>query len=395
MRSRQLIVLRGWGYLFGLLILSLPGSGGAYRFSGSWRSGISALRYPSDTMIGQGYGSLRLSLLGRQVKSPSFEVAYVLTPLVADSAGFAEKRITEFRLYDLERFLYGGESDSGGNFALEQNLDRFNIGFHVALTDLIAGRQAIYWGVSKAVSPTDFIAPYPFDEVYTEYRRGVDGIRIRIPVGTMSEIDAGWLFGRNGHLSRGGSYIRGRIYIARTDVMLLAGEFRENLMVGASLNRSLGGATTWLECAWTRTGQFSDDSLNRETFLALSAGADYGFGGNPYGFLEYHLNTAGTNNWEGYADELLTQAYETGGIYLLGVHYLCPGIVVQVSPLLSLSGRAMVNLFDPSSFFMLRGEYSVAEDVVLESGVLFGTGSTMSEFGSYPDQGYASVCLYF
>jgi hypothetical protein len=386
---------RAYGYLFLLLIVSLPGSGKVCRFSGSWRTGISAVRSSSDDVSGSGYGSIRLSLRGKPASSPSFEVAYSLTPLVSDSIGVENREVSEFRLYDLERFLYGGERYSCGIFALEQNLDRLNIGFHVALTDIIAGRQAIYWGVSKAVSPTDFIAPYPFNEVYTEYRRGVDGIRVLIPVGTMSEIDAGWLFGRNGHLSRDGSWIRGRMYIAETDVMLLAGEFRENLMVGASVNRSIGGATAWLECAWTRTGQFLDDSLNRETYLALSAGADYSINGNPYGFIEYHLNTAGTNNWEEYADELSTQAYETGGIYLLGVHYLCPGIVVQVSPLLSLSGRGLVNLFDPSSFIMLRGEYSVAEDVVLESGVSWGTGSAMSEFGSYPDQAYAAVGLYF
>jgi hypothetical protein len=303
--------------------------------------------------------------------------------------------VQEFRMYDLDHYLYGGNYSSDGSFAVAQNLDRLNTGFHIALTDVIIGRQAIYWGVSKAVSPTDFIAPYQFDEVYTEHRRGVDGVRVQVPVGAMSEVDAGWLFGRNGHLSRDGSYLRGRIYIARMDVMLLASEFRENLLIGASVNRALGGATAWLEAAWTRAGQFSDDSLNTEDFLALSTGADYAFGGNPWVFLEYHLNTAGSTDWGEYGDLAETKAYETGGIYLLGVHYLCPGISLQVSPLVSVSGRALVNLFDPSAYVLVRGEYSVAQDVVVESGIFLGAGEDRSEFGGYPDRAYTSIVLWF
>jgi hypothetical protein len=378
-----------------LLILALPAWGASWRLGGYWRTGVSFTRYGPDHTGGTGYSPLRLSVTGMHPSSPSLEAAYVLTPLVADSAGLADGSPPEFRIADLDRFLYGGGVDRSGCFAVRQNLDRLNIGFHVALTDIIAGRQAIYWGVSKAVSPTDFIAPWQFDEIYTEYRRGVDGVRLVLPVGALSEVDVAWLFGQDGQLSLDGSYARGRIYLAMTDITLLAAEFRENLMIGASLNRTVGGATAWLEGAWTRAGQFSDDSLDTEDFLALSAGADYSFGGTLYGFLEYHLNTAGSTSWEDYGELPGTEAYSTGGIYLLGVHYLCPGMTAQLSPLLSVSGSSLVNLFDPSACFVLGGEYSAAEDVLLESGFFLGAGAPDSEFGGYPDRGYASIVLYF
>ncbi|MBN2105171.1 bifunctional alpha,alpha-trehalose-phosphate synthase (UDP-forming)/trehalose-phosphatase [bacterium] len=51
------------------------------------------------------------------------------------------------------------------------------------------GRQDIVWGSARTVNPMDVIAPFSFGSLDTEDRRGVDAIRLRIPVGCMGEID--------------------------------------------------------------------------------------------------------------------------------------------------------------------------------------------------------------
>ena len=55
-------------------------------------------------------------------------------------------------------------------------------------------------------------------------------------------------------------------------------------------------------------------------------GLDYSFNGKTYTFIEYHYNGAGTDRPEDYLTNIDQSAYTRGGVYLLGVHYLAPGI---------------------------------------------------------------------
>ena len=182
--------------------------------------------------------------------------------------------------------------------------------------------------------------------------------------------------------------------------------FQENLLLGVDAARSIGEAGCWLEAGYTFAGAI-DEYLSTESYLRLSAGLDYSFGSRLYGFFEYHLNGAGTGRSSRYLSRPDLKAYTEGAVYLLGRHYMAPGLTFQATPLLIFSAQTLVNAGDGSAFVSPRFEYGFAEDVFVEGGVFLGLGRGLkrgdaplqleprSEFGLYPDIYFTSMRLYF
>ncbi|MDH4158428.1 MAG: hypothetical protein OEW00_14250, partial [candidate division Zixibacteria bacterium] len=211
---------------------------------------------------------------------------------------------------------------------------------------------------------------------------------------------------------RSAVYLRGKFYAARTDISLIASCVRNNLMLGVDLTRAIGGAGCWLEAAQVFVGTFENShSGTGDDYFRLSVGSDYSFGGSTYGFVEYHFNQAGSNHAGDFRDNLSTAAYTEGSVYLLGQHYLAPGVIYQLTPLVSLTAQILVNLGDPSALAAPAIEYNIAEDIYLAAGAYVGFGKSpkvsdtsevslskvafTSEFGTYPDTYFTSFRVYF
>ncbi len=348
-----------------------------------------------------------------------FDVSYDFIPRVQDqnifNALFGSASLNSnslsYRLDDLDRRLYPAPGDSAGSFTVNQNLDRLSLSLALPHADIILGRQAIAWGSARVINPTDVIAPYTYQELDTEDRIGVDAARLRIPLGFMGEIDAGYIFGDKAEFENSAVFLRGKYYIAKTDISALAVGFRENLMLGFDMARSVGGAGVWAEGAYVFDKALSDSLRNSAyDYFRLSVGGDYSFTGKLYGFAEYHYNQAGKSNSDDYSTLATNPAYTEGAVYLLGQHYFTPGATYQLTPLITLSGEALCNLNDQSVFLSLQGEYNIAENVYLSTGAFIGLGEnpavrytgafptgvqTKSEFGSYPDILFSSFRFYF
>ncbi len=345
---------------------------------------------------------LRL-MLQHRTGNLSFNVAWILSPSAGNPALGGEDLTHAFRLADPESRIFPAEWNGDEAFSILQDIDRLSIGLRTPFTTLTVGRQAIYWGVAKSVSPTDFIAPFQYGTLDTEYRTGVDAVRSVVPIGMMSELDAGYIFGKDARFTDSGCWLRGRFYLLRTDATLLAACFRENLMIGGSLNRSIGDGTGWMECALVSTGFFSR-SRNEETFWSLSAGYDRSWlNAALYGFLEYHFSSSGTDNPEDYTCIIADSARMTGGVYLLGKHYLSPGTRWSVTPLLYFTGQALLNLTDGSANLSITSEYSISQNSVINAGISRGLGripnntegDAGSEFGMWPGYYFLSAGYYF
>jgi hypothetical protein len=298
------------------------------------------------------------------------------------------------------------------SFAVLQNLDRAFFTVTAPQFDLYVGRQAITWGSGHVINPTDVIAPYTYGELDTEDRIGVDAVRLRVPIGFMGEIDAGYVFGDEFEFSQSAFFVRGKFYTARTDWSVLLVGFRENLLAGLDLTRDIGRAGFWMEGGYVFVDALDKNGISESPdYFRGSIGFDYSFWGDTYGFIEYHFNGAGSNRAEGYFDNLSTTAYTEGSVYLMSKHYLVPGVSHQLTPLITAAGEALVNLSDPSVFLAPNLEYNIAQDIYLAAGayvgigrrpevvMLEGLGSTRvsfrSEFGSYPDTYYSSFRIYF
>jgi hypothetical protein len=265
--------------------------------------------------------TLRL-MVHHRTGNVSFDIAYLLSPTAGNPALSGENDVQVFRLADPETRIFPSSWNGDESVSILQDIDRLNVRLRVSGAALTIGRQAVYWGVAKSVSPTDFIAPFQYGTLDTEYRIGVDALRSVVPIGIMSELD---------------TYDR-----------------------------------SWLNAAL-------------------------------YGFLEYHFSSPGTNNPDNYPDVLEGNACRSGGIYLLGKHYLSPGANWSVTPLLSFTGQALVNITDGSAYLSVTSEYSISQNTVINAGLSRGLGNIPndaagdagSEFGTWPAHYSLSAGYYF
>lgn len=297
-----------------------------------------------------------------------------------------------YRLTDVKNHL---SSDTSKNLTL-QNLDRFNLQLQLRQGDLTIGRQAITFGSARILNPTDVFLPFDVRTLNTEYRIGIDALRFQKPVGQLSEIDLGYVFGENSDLSA--AFARFQTNFAGSDFEFTALEYSEQRLLGFGLESTLGPFGTWLEIAHA-TG---DATYNR-----LSLGLDYGFSENWFGMLEYHYSGAGSSDPDDYLQNLSEPAYQFGGVFLLGEQYLVPTLSWQISALSSASLQVIANLDDSSAFVSVGFDRSLSDNLYLGGNLYWFTGDEIdltlppttfslgSEYGNSPSQLIVNLRYYF
>ena len=380
--------------------------GGYYKnFSTAFNSPL-----PDASMMGIVVNRLRFNLSYAPIDALSVAFAYDFTPRVQDPLLFSQAPFavgiasSRYRVVDFESLLYPSEAESVSSVGIYHNLDRAAVQFSTDFADFSIGRDAIAWGSARIVNPTDIIAPYTYDQLDTEDRVGVDAFRVRIPVGVMGEIDTGYIFGSNLDFDKSAVFLRTQLNAVETDFSITLLEFQRDLLVGFDVARGIGGAGFWLETAYVFIEPFDDGSDEAENYLRTSVGLDYSFGGETYTFIEYHFNGAGATEPENFLTNVEKPAYTRGGVYLLGTHYLAPGLTRQLTPLISFSGQILFNLSDPSTWIAPQIAYNIAEDIHLSIGGFISIGKrpingdsteVQSEFGSYPNLVFSSFRVYF
>lgn len=360
---------------------------------------------------------LRLRLTVRPSSVWNFQLAYDFSPRIqnqrlfeTDEAGLSFSP-PDYRLADPRPRLIPGPDRTPQCFGLFQNLDRLALTWRAGPADIIVGRQAVSWGSARIVNPTDVLSPFSFNEPDKEERRGVDAVRLRLALGDMDELDFGLVAGRNFSAGTSAAFIRGRTSLWKTDVSLLALAFRHHLLLGLDLAGSLGGAGVWLEAAFVFADAFREKPAAADhDYFRASLGLDINLSSTVYAFTEVHWSTAGAGNPDGYASLFDSAAFQDGTVYLFGRTYLGLGTRIQVHPLISATGLALVNANDGSFVLAPSLEANIAENIDLLAGLYLGIGRSplpagstpaeaetvlRSEFGAYPDMMYASFRAYF
>ncbi len=383
---------------------------------------------PKQPDIGAVNNRLRLKLFYDPRHWLSFNAAYDFSPRIQDPLLFGEQPILvginplSYRAFDFDNRLYPGKNGPVGSFGIFHNLDRAQITVKTAPADVIIGRQAIAWGSARVLNPGTFDAcsitsSYflrrrdSFQELDTEERVGVDAVRIRAPLSALAELDAGYVFGSDFHFDQSAFFVRSKFYFAQTDVALLLLGFRENFLAGIDIARSIGGAGFWLEGAYVFAG-FGDGKAkgSANDYFRGTVGLDYSFSSRAYGFCEYHFSSASAGRPEEYLKNLSKPAFTDGAVYLMGRHYLAPGLTYQITPLITCASQALFNLGDQSLFFSPQLEYNIAQNIYVAAGAFFGLGKRPeikigssanpalqfhSELGGYPDIYFSSFRIYF
>jgi hypothetical protein len=358
---------------------------------------------PDQTV--QSQNALRLMLTGKVSKIASLELHYEIKPQFSSSAtrtdltglnATSSSSGSLYRYRDLNNEITSGD----GKETLLQNLDRFNLRLTYDPGDLTIGRQAIAFGSARFISPTDIFEPFLVSTLDTEYRIGVDAIRFQGSLGDLTEYDLGIVIGRNGDHKDSALYARAKTSIHGNDIEGVVIARDEMTLVGGGIERALGNLGFWAEVA------YSDVKVGKD-YTRFSTGLDKAFGENIFTMIEYHYSSAGSSDPDDYLGLLNNEAFKTGGVFLLGEHYLIPSLTWTVTPLLGLNASGFFNLGDGSGFLRLGGNFSLTDDLYTDFGVYAGFGQETdvtlfppavdlgSEYGSFPPTFYASLRYYF
>ena len=397
-----------------LLLLSTPTiADEGFQVEGYYKSFFTAFDspVPNDSTIGAVVNRLRLNFSYAPTDALSFDLSYNFAPRVQDPTLFTEPQFAVavdpygYRVADLDSQVYPAANQQGGSFGIFQNLDRASVQFSTAFADISIGRQAVAWGSARVINPTDVVGPYTHNELDTEDRIGVDAVRVQIPIGAMGEFDGGCVFGKDFGVDRSVLFLRSQLNAVETDFSIVLLRFREHLMAGFDMARGIGPVGFWFEGAYVSPNDSDDSNKTATDYLRASVGLDYSLGGATYGFIEYHFSSAGAKQPENYLSNFTEPAYTDGAVYLMGRHYLAPGMAYQVTPLVNLSLQTLLNISDLSTFLSSQMEYNIAQDIYLAIGALIGIGNPpetedeapqfRSEFGGYPNVYFSSFRFYF
>lgn len=337
-------------------------------------------------------------------ESSSWELAYEVLPWIRDRGGilsdrsFANSSFFSYRIDDLDENIFVNQERE---FVLAQNLDRAFLTYTATDFDLYVGRQPVAFGSARVINPTDIIAPFTVNTIAKDELVGVDAIRMKTPLAEMGEIDVGIVFGNDFNANESAAFVRMKYYVFKTDVSLMTMVFKENILLGINLVRSIGGAGTWLEAAQT-LADAATDYRPEKNYFRLSIGADYSFTSRLYAFIEYHFNGAGTGTPSDYLNTDAETAFTDGAVYLLAKHYIAPGLSFEITPLLIFGSQLLFNIEDGSSLFSPKFEWSVSQNIYAGFSAFIGLGnespdpdSPENEFGLYTDTYFASLSFYF
>jgi hypothetical protein len=301
------------------------------------------------------------------------------------------------RLFDLQhRFI--DEEDLQGVV----EVDRLNLRWDHASFRLVAGRQAVSWGVNYFWPVLDLFAPFPPQRIDREYKPGIDAIRFTAPTGDFSELEV--IAAAQGEslpedFSLAGL---GRFHVGKSDLGLMGGRFHTDTVLGAFVTADISGTGVRGEAAFTHSGDEADTELGRERFWRATLGLDRQLTPSLMLSAELSHNGFGAQNPEDYVRVAQSDRVSRGEITSLGRLYTGLSLAWQAHPLVSVRGAVLLNLGDGSALLQPFAEWSASESVVVLVGGAAGLGpdrsadgDLRSEYGAVPLTFYGAVRLYF
>lgn len=285
------------------------------------------------------------------------------------------------RLFNLTDVI----NNSGDN-ALLHRLDRLWLGYSSEKTVVRFGRQALSWGNGLFYAPMDLVNPFDPRAIDTEYKAGDDMLYAQYLRDSGDDVQAAAVIRRNvtgGDVeSNVATYaVKYHGFAGELEYDVLVAESYADTVLGLGLGRSVGGAQWGADLVVT-------DS-DRDSYVQFVTNLSYSWtmrGKNMSGAIEYHYNGLGQSDSRydplSLADnpELLARIARRQ-MFTLGKHYLAGSVMVEMTPLWSISPLLLANLGDPSALLQLMTNYSLADNMTLLGSINLPVGSSGTEFG--------------
>ncbi|MCB9540718.1 MAG: hypothetical protein H6704_31240 [Myxococcales bacterium] len=308
---------------------------------------------------------LRLGLTGYFGEAVSVEVAGDGVLEVGQSAAPALAPPTRLRVVEL------GGAHAGEGYVVRPDLDRAVVAWTLPWVEARVGRQAIGHGSARLFPASDLFAPFAGFALDTEYKRGVDAVRVTATLGALSEVEV-YGVGHADGVDEGMALARGRTQVWAVDVSALAGVSYGEATVGLDLQGDVGG-TGWYLDALARPGLGVDG-------LRATLGLSHHFEGGLTVTAEGHVDGGGAGARADYLDAATRLGVRAGESYLLGRGYAGVAGEYEVTPLLRAGMAWFQNAVDGSALLTPTLRWDVGQETVIDLGALWAVGDRGDEF---------------
>ena len=255
------------------------------------------------------------------------------------------------RLFDLTRIITEN-SDS----ALVHRLDRLWVGYASEKLVVRAGRQALSWGNGLFFAPMDLVNPFDPTTIDTEYKTGDDMLYSQYLRANGDDVQGAIVFRRDlvtgdADSRQGTVALKYHGFAGEREYDVLVAEDRDELVVGLGMSGSLGGAV------WRGDIVATDepDDTRVEAVANLS-----------HSWVWRDRNVSGTAEYYFDGDER---------------HYLAGSMMIEVSPLWTVTPTLIANIDDPSGLLQLVTQYSLGDNATFLGSINVPMGGNGTEFG--------------
>ncbi len=356
-----------------------------------------------STFLGIASGRLKLRATAGPLRLDAHHVLVGRSPAEADflpGAGAAPPAPQAVDL-DWEHEVLSGRTD---RLALSWRPE----GWSVAL-----GRQPLTFGTGLVFTPMDVVNPFHPATIDTEYKPGVDALRVDrfLGVGGRLTLVAAWVgppiadpvLWADGILAA-----TGQTTVGLTDLHGFAGVVRTEPVIGVGVASAVGGIGVHGDATLT---------LGEAPFVRSVAGAVWRPTPTTTLTGEAYLQTFGAARPEGYLEVATSDRFARGEVWQMGRYYASLSVAEELTPLIGGTLALVANLADPSALGVLGLTWSVADEAVVSAGAYLGLGArpdrvevgldgagptlqdlaptVRSEFGLYPHAAYVQMSAYF
>lgn len=285
---------------------------------------------------------------------------------------------------------------------LRDTVDWLSVAYTHGPVTITAGRQPVSFGRAKLWSPMDLLAPFSLTEVDTEYRHGVDALRVDASASdrlnaTVVAVAGELADDHDLDASITGSALIGRLTyrLDHAEAGMLAGYVRGDLVAGLGGVWDTGSFDVFGEATATfaTSRSLAMPGASHTAVPKAAVGATF----HPTSTLtidpELLFNGAGTSHVADYLTVAASPRVAIGEQVTLGRLYAAAVADWQPHPLVHVVAASIANLQDPSALASIAMAYSVAGNATAQLGCYLPLGHLpatatpavpRSEYGLYP-----------
>ena len=290
---------------------------------------------------------------------------------------------------------------------MQGRTDRLFVHASFGPVDMRLGRQAVGFGHGLAFNPMDLVQPFSFATIDSEYKPGIDALRLDGYFGMSAHATAVVAYAGDWDAEGMIAMFHASTTLGLSDLSLFYGAVRGDDVIGGGISSSIGPVGVHADA----TATFPRDSGEEPFYRAVA-----GFFHKPFERStlsgELYLQTVGAEEPGDYLEFASSDRFARGEIWLLGRYYAMASWGQELTPLVSGTLSSTVNLGDGSAFLGPSVSISVSDDVQAVLGGFLGLGERPpevsfdeillgeelglgSEFGMNPPMAFVQMRAYF